>query len=161
MIVAGLLVTFFVVTTLSPGGPSKQELPYNGFLSAVKADKVKSVKFDKDNGKITGDFKTPQHGKTEFTSSGPKDDLPASTLSSWCRSRVSTSTTPSGARTSSPSYAPILIPVLLIIGFFVWMSRRAQGQMGAVMNIGAQPGEGLQHREAEDDVRRRRRLRRR
>ena len=31
--------------------------------------------------------------------------------------------------------------------------------MGAVMNIGTQPGEGLQHREAEDDVRRRRRLR--
>ena len=29
-----------------------------------------------------------------------------------------------------------LLPVLLIIGFFLWMNRRAQGQMGAVMNIG-------------------------
>ena len=31
---------------------------------------------------------------------------------------------------------PLLLPAILIIGFFVWMSRRAQGQMGAVMGIG-------------------------
>ena len=30
----------------------------------------------------------------------------------------------------------VLLPVLLIIGFFVWMQRRAQGQMGNVMSIG-------------------------
>ena len=29
-----------------------------------------------------------------------------------------------------------MLPLVLIIGFFVWMNRRAQGQMGAVMNIG-------------------------
>ena len=29
-----------------------------------------------------------------------------------------------------------VLPLVLIIGLFVWMSRRAQGQMGAVMNIG-------------------------
>ena len=29
-----------------------------------------------------------------------------------------------------------MLPLVLIIGLFVWMSRRAQGQMGAVMNIG-------------------------
>ena len=30
-----------------------------------------------------------------------------------------------------------VLPLVLIIGLFVWMSRRAQGQMGAVMNIGS------------------------
>ena len=30
----------------------------------------------------------------------------------------------------------IFLPVMLIIGFFVWMQRRAQGQMGGVMSIG-------------------------
>ena len=30
-----------------------------------------------------------------------------------------------------------MLPLVLIIGLFVWMSRRAQGQMGAVMNIGS------------------------
>jgi len=29
-----------------------------------------------------------------------------------------------------------VLPLLLIFGLFVWFSRRAQGQMGAVMNIG-------------------------
>ena len=29
-----------------------------------------------------------------------------------------------------------MLPVLLIIGFFVWIQRRAQGQMGGVMSIG-------------------------
>ena len=29
-----------------------------------------------------------------------------------------------------------LLPVALIIGFFVWMSRRAQGQMSGIMSIG-------------------------
>jgi cell division protease FtsH len=30
----------------------------------------------------------------------------------------------------------IFLPVMLIIGFFVWLQRRAQGQMGGVMSIG-------------------------
>ena len=30
----------------------------------------------------------------------------------------------------------LMLPVILIIGFFVWMQRRAQGQMGNVMSIG-------------------------
>jgi len=31
---------------------------------------------------------------------------------------------------------PLLLPVLLIVGFFVWMNRRAQGQMSGIMSIG-------------------------
>ena len=31
---------------------------------------------------------------------------------------------------------PLLLPVVLIIAFFVWMQRRAAGQMGNVMSIG-------------------------
>ena len=42
----------------------------------------------------------------------------------------------STSSTSSSSILPLLLPLLLIVGLFVWMSRRAQGQMGAVMNIG-------------------------
>ena len=34
------------------------------------------------------------------------------------------------------SLIPLLLPVGLIIGFFVWMQRRAAGQMGNVMSIG-------------------------
>jgi cell division protease FtsH len=34
------------------------------------------------------------------------------------------------------SLIPLLLPVALIVGFFVWMNRRAQGQMGGIMSIG-------------------------
>src|SRR6201999_2284071 len=34
------------------------------------------------------------------------------------------------------SWLPLLLPVALIILFFVWMQRRAAGQMGNVMSIG-------------------------
>jgi len=44
-----------------------------------------------------------------------------------------------------------LLPVLLLIGFFVWMNRRAQGQMGAVMKHRPQQGQGLQSGESQDD----------
>jgi cell division protease FtsH len=30
----------------------------------------------------------------------------------------------------------LMLPVMLIIGFFVWLQRRAQGQMGGVMSVG-------------------------
>ena len=42
-------------------------------------------------------------------------------------------------RETSNPWLPILVyllPIAALIGFFVWMNRRAQGQMGAVMNIG-------------------------
>ena len=34
------------------------------------------------------------------------------------------------------NWAGLLLPIVLIIGFFVWMQRRAAGQMGNVMSIG-------------------------
>ena len=34
------------------------------------------------------------------------------------------------------SLIPLLLPIVLLIGFFVWMQRRAAGQMGNVMSIG-------------------------
>ena len=46
-----------------------------------------------------------------------------------------------------------VLPLVLIIGFFVWMNRRAQGQMGAVMNIGRSRAKVLRRGEAEDDLR--------
>ena len=40
------------------------------------------------------------------------------------------------ATTGCSASPALLLPVLLIIGFFVWMQRRAAGQMGNVMSIG-------------------------
>ena len=40
------------------------------------------------------------------------------------------------ARASGRRSSRCCCPILLIIGFFVWMQRRAQGQMGGIMSIG-------------------------
>src|ERR1700704_5329573 len=49
----------------------KADLSYSQFQKAVDAGDIKTVQFNPENGKITGEFKTAQGGKKEFTSSGP------------------------------------------------------------------------------------------
>ncbi len=134
-VVLAALAAVLLLTSLGGGSSDKASLSYSEFTQAVKDGKVKKVDFDKDNGKISGTYKKAVDGKTEFTSSGPKDDLPASTLKEMQKQGVDFNYTQQGSNIFA-ELLPLLIPVLLVIGFFVWMNRRAQGQMGAVMNIG-------------------------
>ncbi|MET0895616.1 MAG: ATP-dependent zinc metalloprotease FtsH, partial [Acidimicrobiia bacterium] len=135
-VVLALVAVAFLVTSLAGSDTSKASLTYSQFEQQVQDGKVKSVEFNKSTGSINGVFKEPNNaGKTEFTSSGPKDDLPQSMLTLLNEQDVDLQY----VDTSSNIWGDILIyalPFILIIGFLVWMSRRAQGQMGAVMNIG-------------------------
>jgi cell division protease FtsH len=131
----GLVVAIFLFTTVRTDSPAKADLTYSAFSKAVSQGEIKSVSYDPSNGHITGDFKTEQDGKKSFTSSGPNDDLQPTELKNLAKQGVDVKY----VRESSNPLLSILIwvlPLVLIIGFFVWMNRRAQGQMGAVMNIG-------------------------
>jgi cell division protease FtsH len=113
----------------------KADLSYSQFQKAVDAGEIKTVQFNPENGKITGEFKTAQGGKKEFTSSGPNNDFQQTEIARLQEKGVNFKY----VRDSSNIFGQVLIwllPVALIIGVFVWFSRRAQGQMGAVMNIG-------------------------
>jgi cell division protease FtsH len=135
LVVLGLVVAIFLFTTVRTDSPSRADLTYSKFSKAVSNGEVKSVSYDPSNGHITGEFKTPQNGKDGFTSSGPNDDLQPAQLKSLATQGVNVKY----VRESSNALLGILIwvlPFALIIGFFIWMNRRAQGQMGAVMNIG-------------------------
>ena len=156
-IVLALIAAAFLVSSLMSTSSSSADLTYSEFVSAVDAGNVKSIEFNKSTGEIKGVFNAPQGGKKEFTSSGPKDDLPAAELRALKAKDVDIKYVDTGSNLLGDILLWVL-PLVLIVGLFVWISRRAaQGQMGAVMNIGRSAGEGLQHREAEDDVRRRRR----
>src|ERR1044071_4907365 len=134
-IVLALIAAAFVVSSLAGSSSSKADLTYSEFVTAVDNGNVKSIDFNKSSGAISGKFVEPVDGKSEFSSSGPKDDLPESMLATIKKKNIDFNYVDDGSNILGDILLWVL-PLVLIIGLFVWMSRRAQGQMGAVMNIG-------------------------
>jgi cell division protease FtsH len=123
------------MTALGSNSTPTASLSYSSLTKAVADGKVRSIQFDPNSGKITGNYTAPVNGKSQFSSSGPNNNLTETDLREFKKQGVDVHYT----RESSNPWIPILIyllPVAALIGFFVWMNRRAQGQMGAVMNIG-------------------------
>ena len=134
-VVLALVAVAFLVSSLANRTSSKAELTFSQFKQQVDDGNVESIEFNKSTGAIDGVFTTAQDGKEEFTSSGPKDDLSPKTINQLEEQDVELEY----VDTASNIWGDILLyafPIFLIVGLFVWMSRRAQGQMGAVMNIG-------------------------
>jgi cell division protease FtsH len=107
-----------------------KSIPYSQFLTDAKNGQVASAKYNNDSGTISGELTDG----TKFTTTGPiplpdadqamlQEKVPGfqfhTPTSSWVSSLI-----------------PLLLPLVLLIGFFVWMQRRAAGQMGNVMSIG-------------------------
>jgi cell division protease FtsH len=134
-IVLALIAAAFIVSSLAGSSSSKADLTYSQFVTAVDNDNVKSIDFNKSSGAISGTFVEPVDGKSEFSSSGPKDNLPDTMLSTIKKKDIDFNYVDDGSNILGDILLWVL-PLVLIIGLFVWMSRRAQGQMGAVMNIG-------------------------
>jgi cell division protease FtsH len=135
LIIGVLLVGGLFFFNFGRTSTPKADLSYTQFQKAVDNGTVKSVEFDPESGKITGTFKTAQGGKTQFTSSGPNNDFQATEIAQLQEKGVNFKY----VRAGSDILGTILIwviPLALIIGIFIWINRRAQGQMGAVMNIG-------------------------
>ena len=130
-------------------------VPLAGPLRPRRHDQVRRLQRPHHRAYKKGD---EYNGKSTFSTTGPTTSMPDADIQLLISHNVGRDYKSHGSNILG-SILTLLLPVVLIIGFFVWMSRRAQGQMGAVMNIGRSTGEGLQHRETEDDVRRRRRLR--
>ena len=134
-IVLALIAAAFVVSSLAGGGSSKADLTYSQFVDAVDDGNVKSIDFNKSTGRSAARSTEPVGGKKEFSSSGPKDNLPDPMLATIKKKGIDFKYVDNGSNILGDILLWVL-PLVLIIGLFVWMSRRAQGQMGAVMNIG-------------------------
>jgi cell division protease FtsH len=124
-LVAALFLTASMVTTTST-----TKITYSQFLDRVREKKVEEVSIDNSTDSISG---TDKDG-TKFKVSGP-DAVPEDDLALLRQSGVSYD-----FKTSRPgllvSILPYALPLLLFVGFIVWMNRRAQGQMGGIMQIG-------------------------
>jgi len=126
----GAFLAIFVVPTLL-GGEEGDQITYTEFMAMVDNGTVRSAEIENGTGRITGELTNGDQYVSTGSGDGPNEAdraiLDANGVdvdfknpsSNWFLNVVG-----------------LLLPVMLIIGFFVWMQRRAQGQMGSVMSIG-------------------------
>jgi len=121
------VLAILAVTALLPSD-SRESVDYSFFLEQVNRLEVIEAVYDNNNGGI--DFTTETD---EFHTVGP---IPLPDEDSALIRDLTTLE----FKTPQPSFwasiLPLLLPIGLIILFFVWMQRRAQGQMGNIMSIG-------------------------
>ena len=134
-VVVAAIVAFLLLAQLAPKSSSATTLTYTEFVSAAQAGQVKTVKYNKDTGDMSGTLTEARNGSTEFKSSGPAQQLPDD-VEKVIRDKGGQVTYVSNQPNYLGDILLWVLPFVLLIGFFVWMNRRAQGQMGAVMNIG-------------------------
>ena len=137
--IVAVVVGLFLAINLGTSSTPSTSITYSQFTKAVDKGEVKSVTLDPANGEMNGEF-TAEGAQSRddvknFTSSGPNNAFPDPLIAQMRKQGVDYNYT---REASNPFLQALvyLLPVLLIIGFFLWMNRRAQGQMGAVMNIG-------------------------
>ena len=121
----------FLLPSLWPRNEG-EDLTYTQFMAEVRDGKVDSVEINNTSNRITGVF---ENGDEFVTTGGGDRGLSAVDEAVLIDNEVNVAfNTPS--TNWLLSIASFMLPVLLIIGFFVWMQRRASGQMGNVMSIG-------------------------
>ena len=107
-------------------------LTYTQFIAQVDEGNVATADVNTGNGRITGEF---TNGDRYNTSGGGERGL-SETDEALLRQRgVELEFTPPSSNFLL-NLLGFMLPIFLIIGFLIWMQRRAAGQMGGVMSIG-------------------------
>ena len=128
-LVLGALVSFIILPNILPG-KEIEEIPYDRFLAKIVDGDIATVEIDNRTGQINFESATGLEQKT----TGPIE------LSDEDRKLLSESSASIKFSTPQPGFfqtwLPLLLPVGLIILFFWWINKRAQGQMTGMMSIG-------------------------
>ena len=110
---------------------SSEKLTYTEFLTQVRDDKVREVTINNTSNTITGELKDG----TKFTTTGN-----VAGLSDADEELLKQKGVDYNYKTPQPNWVtsliPLLLPFFLIVGFFMFMQRRAMGQAGNIMSIG-------------------------
>jgi cell division protease FtsH len=106
------------------------KIPYNQFYTLVKNGEIKTVNLDNQTLRITGERTNGE--KYNTTAPGELGDEALALIQNNVETFEPTTPQPSWLL----NWIGVLLPLFLIIGLFVWMQRRASGQMGNVMSIG-------------------------
>ena len=125
----GLVVLVLVVPPLLRQD-SGSKISYSEFISAVQDHRVETIEFDNTTGDIDGEYRNGD----KFHTTGYLD------FTDGDRQLLKDNDVIQKPATPRSSFLAQMLPMLLgfglLIGFFVWMQRRAAGQMGNFMSIG-------------------------
>jgi cell division protease FtsH len=113
---------------------SDKKVTYSNFISQVKAGDVKSITWNADNS-VTGTYKTSFNGGGTFETAIPPNDGISNADKALINANTDVTAKPPDSGFLG-SLLTLILPIALLIGFFVWMQRRAQGQMSGIMSIG-------------------------
>ncbi len=128
-VLGGALLALVALMSLS-SSDNREKIAYSDLRSKVAADQVDEITWSNDGGSITGKLTDG----TEFSSNGPNEP-PEDDLALFREHDVE-------VKFSNPqpsifeAFLPLLIPVVLFVGIFWLLQRRAQSQMGGIMSIG-------------------------
>jgi cell division protease FtsH len=129
-VLIGVLAAAFLVPSLWPSNDG-ESLEYSEWRTQVIEGNIASADINA-SGKISGEF---TNGDKYTTSGGGPRGVSEADEQLLIDNDVEYKFTPASSNWLL-GILSIFLPVMLIIGFFVWMQRRAQGQMGGVMSIG-------------------------
>ncbi|MGH9304343.1 MAG: ATP-dependent zinc metalloprotease FtsH [Acidimicrobiales bacterium] len=110
---------------------SSKPLSYSQFTKDAHSHKIATATINNTNGVITGKLTNGQAYSTTGPAA-PSQEL-ISTLQNKDDVALNFSSPSSGIFETLLIY---VVPIILLIAFFVWIQRRAQGQMSGIMSIG-------------------------
>jgi cell division protease FtsH len=124
LVLIGALVTLFLLVRPLMNQPNVKELSYSAFKTQVARNQVASVSIDA-NGGIAGKLKDG----TEFDSQIPVATTDDQLIPLLQDHNVEITATPPPNGNSALSILLSLLPILLLVGVYVYISRRAQRAM--------------------------------
>ncbi len=136
-LLGGIVMGLIALSLVSPAD-NPNEIRYREFIELVEDGVVEEVVINSQTGEIDGKF------RADFEDSPTQSDSFVTTgndeLSDIDRQLFVDNDVDFDFTNPQPgflaSWLPLLLPIGLIILFFMWMQRRAQGQMGGIMSIG-------------------------
>ncbi len=125
----GILLLIFLPNLLNNDGD--KDIPFQEFRSQVINNQVSEAEFNNNTGKIS--FTSVDNEK--FRTSGPLE-LSSEDERLFLENISDFKFHTPGSNIWTGFIIPVLGPLALILLFFYWLNRRAQGQMGGIMSIG-------------------------
>ena len=128
-VILGVVAAALLLSSLYTPDNS-QDIQYSDLLTKVTQNQVKDITWNNTDGSITGALTDG----TKFHTNGPITPSDADRQQLSDHNVAVKFTTPQGS--IWPQLLTFILPIALLIGFFWWMQRRAQSQMGGIMSIG-------------------------